>query len=80
LEGTENRIAVERGRYNQAVETLNNFILGFPGSFFGSLAGVHEAKFFEVAPEAKEVPKVDFSDKPAKTEAPPAKAEAKAPE
>jgi LemA protein len=78
LEGTENRIAVARGRYNQAVETLNNFILGFPGAIYGSLAGVHEAKPFEVAPEAKEAPKVDFSDKPAKAEAMPAEAEPKA--
>ncbi len=63
LEGTENRLSVERGRYNESVQTLNQFTRQFPGSFYSSLAGVHEAKYFEIDKGATERPKVDFSDK-----------------
>ncbi len=60
LEGTENRIAVERKRYNDAVRTLNTYCRGFPGRFFCSLAGVEKAEYFEAPEEAKEAPKVEF--------------------
>ena len=66
LEGTENRLSVERGKYNDKVRELNTFARQFPGRFFASLAGVSEAKYFEVPTESKTAPKVDFSDKPAK--------------
>jgi LemA protein len=62
VEGTENRLAVERGRYNEAVQQLNQFVRRFPGRIYASLAGVHEAEYFEVEPEATERPKVDFSE------------------
>ena len=61
LEGTENRLAVERKRYNDAVKRLNAFTRRFPGSFYASLAGVHKAEYFKVAEAAKAAPKVDFS-------------------
>jgi LemA protein len=61
LEGTENRLAVERKRYNDAVRTLNTFSRRLLGRLYCSLAGVEQAEYFEVAEEAKEVPKVDFS-------------------
>lgn len=61
LEGTENRIAVERRRYNQTVEQLNRFRRSFFGRFFASAAGVTEpAEYFEATPEASAVPEVAF--------------------
>lgn len=62
LEGTENRLAVERKRYNDAVQTLNTYVRRFPGTFFASLAGVRSAEYFKTEAEAKTAPKVDFSD------------------
>ncbi|MBW1644765.1 MAG: LemA family protein [Deltaproteobacteria bacterium] len=60
LEGTENRIAVERKRYNDAVRQLNTYTRTFFGRFFSRLAGVHEAKYYEVPTGEKAVPKVKF--------------------
>ncbi len=60
LEGTENRIAVERKRYNDAVRELNTYCRGLLGSVFSGWAGVDSAEYFEITEEAKEVPKVDF--------------------
>ena len=60
LEGTENRIAVERKRYNDAVRELNTYRRTVFGRFFASLAGVGEAEYFEVEKAQKEVPKVKF--------------------
>ncbi len=60
LEGTENRIAVERKRYNDAVRQLNTYTRTFFGRFFAGLAGVHEARYYEVPTGEKAVPKVKF--------------------
>jgi len=63
LEGTENRIAVARTRYNGAVRDLNTFARSFFGRFFARQAGVEEAEYFEAPAEAAEtVPQVDFAD------------------
>jgi LemA protein len=62
LAGTENRIAVERMRYNDAVRNVNTYRRGILGSIFCGWAGVEQSEYFEVADAAKEVPKVDFSD------------------
>jgi LemA protein len=70
LEGTENRVAVERGRYNDAVQQLNQSVRQFPGSLYASLAGVQEAQYFQIESAAKTPPKVDFSDVGPKTEEP----------
>jgi len=67
LEGTENRLSVERKQYNEAVQTLNTYVRRFPGTFFASLAGVHSAEYFKIEAEAKEAPKVDFSELNEKT-------------
>lgn len=69
IEGSENRLSVERKRYNDAVQELNKFVRPFPGSFFASLAHVQLATYFKVEEEAKAVPKVDFSDKSEKAAA-----------
>ena len=60
VEGTENRLAVERGRYNSAVKSLNQYVRQFPGSFFAGLAGVQQAHYFDVPAEAKTRPDVKF--------------------
>jgi LemA protein len=60
LEGTENRIAVERKRYNDAVRVLNTFIRTFFGRFFAALAGVEKAEYYELPEGQAEVPKVNF--------------------
>lgn len=60
LEGTENRIAVERKRYNEAVQALNTYIRTFFGRFFATLAGVSSAEYYEIPGAEKETPKVKF--------------------
>lgn len=60
LEGTENRIAVERKRYNDAVQLLNTYIRTFYGRFFAALAGVGSAEYYEVPEEEQGVPAVKF--------------------
>lgn len=61
LEGSENRLSVERKRYNDAVRRLNTFTRKALGRLYASLAGVEKAEYFEVGEAAKAVPKVDFS-------------------
>jgi LemA protein len=60
LEGTENRIAVERKRYNDDVRTLNTYRRTVFGRFFASLAGINEAQYYELPQAEKETPKVKF--------------------
>jgi LemA protein len=60
LAGTENRIAVERMRYNQKVETYNKEIAMVPGSIIAAREGFKEAAFFKVEEAAKTAPKVKF--------------------
>jgi LemA protein len=60
LEGTENRIAVERMRYNEAVQLLNTYIRTFFGRFFAAIAGVSSAEYYEIPEAEKETPKVKF--------------------
>lgn len=61
LAGTENRIAVERMRYNQAVQTYNTAVKKFPAVLFVNRFGFDKAKpYFEAAPSAKAVPKIKF--------------------
>jgi LemA protein len=62
LEGTENRIAVARTRYNEAVRALNTYTKEFVGSFFAKRAGIEPKPFFETTEAARAAPpKVDFS-------------------
>ena len=62
LEGTENRLSVERKRYNDSVKELNTYTRKFIGRFFADWAGVEKAEYFEIEEPAKEAPKVDFSE------------------
>jgi LemA protein len=63
LEGTENRIAVERMRYNEAVQAYNTARRQFPANVTAKAFGFKEYPFFEAPPEAKKVPKVEFAPK-----------------
>ncbi len=60
LEGTENRLSVERKRYNDAVQTLNTYIRTVFGKFFANLAGVGPAEYYRTPEKEKETPKVKF--------------------
>ena len=60
LEGTENRIAVERMRYSEAVRDYNTRLRLFPGSLVASLRGFKEKAYFEAAPGSQDAPKVKF--------------------
>lgn len=61
LAGTENRIAVERKRYNDAVQSYNTFIKQFPNNLMASLGGfAPREEYFKANEAAKEAPKVQF--------------------
>jgi hypothetical protein len=61
LEGTENRIAVERQRYNETVKTFNARVKSFPTVIIARMFGF-DARTYLLAPsEAQNAPKVDFS-------------------
>ena len=61
LAGTENRIAVERKRYNDAIQAYNTYIGLFPNYIFAGWAGFQRNNAYFAAPEAaREVPKVQF--------------------
>ena len=60
LAGTENRLATERMRYNERVQDYNTSRRQFPANVTAKMFGFKEYPFYEVPPEAKQVPKVDF--------------------
>lgn len=60
LAGTENRIAVERRRYNELVRDYNVAIKRFPRRIFAALFGFEPREFFQAAAGAEQVPRVDF--------------------
>jgi len=60
LAGTENRIAVERRRYNETVKAYNIKIRRFPTNLIAGMFGFEKAEFFDVPKEAQQAPKVKF--------------------
>jgi LemA protein len=60
LEGTENRISVERKRYNESVQLLNTYRRTVFGRFFTALAGVSAAEYYKIPEGQAETPKVAF--------------------
>ena len=60
LEGTENRIAVERRRYNEAVREYNTTLRRFPASLVASLRGFRVRPYFEATPGSEAPPPVKF--------------------
>jgi len=72
LEGTENRISVERGRFNQAVQAYDTATKSFPAVLYAGIFGFKDKPYFTAAPGAEAPPKVQFDfGKPA-TSSPPA--------
>jgi LemA protein len=61
LSGTENRIAVERMRYNERVQAYETSRQQFPANLTAKVFGFKEHPFFEAPAEAKQVPRVNFS-------------------
>lgn len=60
LAGTENRIAVARTRYNDAVRGYNTTLKRFPNNFLAGMFGFEAREYFEAAEGATEVPQVEF--------------------
>jgi LemA protein len=61
LAGTENRISVERMRYNERVQEYNTARRQFPSNITAGIFGFAEHPLFDAPPEAERVPTVDFS-------------------
>lgn len=62
LEGTENRISVERRRYNDIVRDYNTSIKRVPGALFAGILGFDEKPYFESQAGAEQAPKVDLEN------------------
>lgn len=60
LEGTENRISVERQRYIEAIKEYNLAVKRFPGNLLAGFFGFEAREFYEAQPGAEAAPKVDF--------------------
>lgn len=60
LAGTENRVSVERRRYNELVQGYNISVTTLPGKIFASLFGFTPKTYFEATPGSETAPKVDF--------------------
>lgn len=60
LEGTENRITVERKRFNEVVRQFNTTVKRFPTNMFASMFGFQEKAYFKSEPAAQTAPKVEF--------------------
>jgi LemA protein len=61
LEGTENRIAVERKYFNEAAQAYNTKILQFPTNFMARIFNFQKKAYFQAAPGSEKAPVVDFS-------------------
>ena len=71
LAGTENRIAIERRRYNETVQDYNTYISLFPNNIVASLSGfTRNDAYFKTDEGARQAPKVNFGAAPAQQPAP----------
>src|SRR3954454_16626793 len=61
LEGTENRIAVERKRYNEVAQTYNSAVLRFPGNLVASFSGFRPKAYFHGVQGSQNAPEVNFN-------------------
>jgi len=61
LEGTENRISVERNNFNTAVQTYNTALKRFPTNLVGGMFGFQQRPFFQSQPGAEKAPSVNFN-------------------
>jgi len=60
LEGTENRINVERRKFNEVAKSYNANILSFPNVIFARMFGFQEKAYFEAQAGAEKAPEVKF--------------------
>jgi LemA protein len=60
LEGTENRISVERKKFNDVALTYNTYIRKFPQNFLAGMFSFQIKPYFEAEPGAEKAPKVSF--------------------
>ena len=60
LEGTENRINVERNKFNEAAREYNSFIRRFPNNMFAGMFGFEKKAYFEATKGAEKAPEVKF--------------------
>jgi LemA protein len=60
LEGTENRISVERGRFNEEVQKYNTVVKKAPANIFSAIFGFKEKMYFKSEPGSEKVPQVKF--------------------
>jgi len=60
IEGTENRINVERGKFNAATNDYNTYTKSFPNNLFAKMYGFTEKPYFEADPAASKAPNVQF--------------------
>lgn len=60
LEGTENRITVERMKFNQTAQSYNTFIRTFPKNIFAGMFGFEKKAYFEAEKGTEKAPKVQF--------------------
>src|SRR5437868_12372579 len=70
LEGTENRITVERQRYNERAQEYNTARQRFPTALVANMMGFHEKAYFKAQPDAATAPKVQFDFSPAPAASP----------
>jgi len=70
LEGTENRIAVERGRFNEKAQAYNTAILRMPARLFAGLFGMTEKPYFKAVAGSEKAPSVNFNFGPTPAPAP----------
>jgi LemA protein len=61
LEGTENRITVERMRFNEAAQTYNTRIMQFPANLYARIFGFQKKLYLQSAPGSEKAPVVDFT-------------------
>ena len=62
LEGTENRIAVERRKFNEVVQSYNSYIRSFPRVIYAGWFGFEKKVYFEADQAARQAPTVDFGN------------------
>ena len=62
LEGTENRIAVERRKFNDMVQSYNKYVRNFPNNIVAGIFGFDKKGYFEASEGSDEVPVVDFNN------------------
>ena len=61
LEGTENRISVERNKFNETVQSYNTAVMTFPTKLFAGMFGFTQRPFFNAQPGAEKAPTVNFN-------------------